>query len=504
MNLKDKINQIESYGPSGYFLIEKTIFGILQLESNNIIYEPDNKLSKDFYYDAFCDVDFLDIKGPFVIDFKISLNKKAYDETISRHFNSLKNQDDSGNIKSKNLLIITTRNLSNTESIRNYFIVVRNQRIRCRVYVWGIDEIQKIADKYPTKVDDVLNSKILSRFSHISKNSSSDWKSARTNTVEEISKNYNSGQFSLFLGAGVSSSAGLPDWDTLLNSLFVSMLITAETERDKIKENTLRSIVNRLREIDGPSSIALARYLRKGITGSSAQEKFNEELTRTLYELRDNSVDISSLLIKEIANLCVPSRLGAKVKSVITYNFDDLFERELKSKVLNHKSIYEEMDLPSSEELPIYHVHGFLPENRKEYPSIDKSTLVFSEEGYHKIYNESYHWSNLIQLNNLKENSCLMIGLSLTDPNLRRLLEIARKSTEKAKHFAFMRRVDENKFIEGNNDLVNGKKEVKKFLENHHGLNEQVMQELGVNIIWFEDFDEIPEIIKQIKSFKSA
>ncbi|GEQ73215.1 hypothetical protein CTTA_0220 [Comamonas testosteroni] len=502
MNLKDKIDQVESYGPSGYFLIERLIFGILKLESRHIIYEPtNNKLSKNIYYDAYCDKNFLDIEGPFVIDFKLSLNKKSYDESISRHFKFFIQGDTPGVTKRKNLLIITTRNLSNVPRQKEFFIGGSGS---AQVYVWGIEDIQKIADKHSGKMDEVLNAQLSSRFSHVEEKGLPDWKDVRKNTIEEISKKYHSGHFSLFLGAGVSSSAGLPDWDTLLNSLFVSMLITAETERDKIKEKTLRSIVDRLREIDGPSSIALARYLRKGITGSSAQEKFNEELTRTLYELRNTGVDVSSSLIREIANLCVPSRLGAKVKSVITYNFDDLFERELKSKGLHHKSIYEEMDLPSSEELPVYHVHGFLPENRKEYPSIDRSTLVFSEEGYHKIYNESYHWSNLIQLNNLKENSCLMIGLSLTDPNLRRLLEIARKSTENAKHFAFMRRVDENKFIEGSEDLVNGQKEVKKFLINHHALNEQVMQELGVNIIWFEDFDDIPEIIKQIKSYKSA
>ena len=95
------------------------------------------------------------------------------------------------------------------------------------------------------------------------------------------------------------------------------------------------------------------------------------------------------------------------IQSVLTYNFDDLLEREIKARGLSYRSIFEEVDLASPEELPIYHVHGFLPENREEYQNINKATLVFSEEGYHHIYREAYHWSNLIQLNSLKETSCL-------------------------------------------------------------------------------------------------
>jgi len=126
--------------------------------------------------------------------------------------------------------------------------------------------------------------------------------------------------------------------------------------------------------------------------------------------------------------------------------------------------------------------------------------LVFSEEGYHQIYGEAYHWSNLIQLNSLKETACLMVGLSLTDPNLRRLLEISAKSLDKPKHFAFLKRISFEEFSkeEGKTIVKASVNTTRKFLERHHSLNEEVMRELGVNIIWYESYDEIPKILKEI------
>lgn len=75
--------------------------------------------------------------------------------------------------------------------------------------------------------------------------------------------------------------------------------------------------------------------------------------------------------------MCSPRRTGAKVKSVLTYNFDDLLERQLETKDIRHPFIYTDIERYHPDELPIYHVHGFLPEKRQKYDRLDKSTLVF-------------------------------------------------------------------------------------------------------------------------------
>ena len=71
--------------------------------------------------------------------------------------------------------------------------------------------------------------------------------------------------------------------------------------------------------------------------------------------------------------------------------------------------------------MPIYHVHGFLPKSGE----VDDAILVFSEQSYHSQFIDPYSWSNIIQLTTYLSNICLFIGLSLSDPNLRRLLDIS-------------------------------------------------------------------------------
>lgn len=151
--------------------------------------------------------------------------------------------------------------------------------------------------------------------------------------------------------------------------------------------------------------------------------------------------------------------------------------------------------IPDADELGIYHVHGFLPQAKENYENLTKSLLVFSEEGYHKLMLEPYNWANISQLNYMINNTCLFIGLSMTDPNMRRLLEIAaQKRIENdgdCQHYAIMRRFRMKESAEVDS--------IKSFERVNETLQESFFKELGVNVIWIDEFSEIPVILKQIK-----
>lgn len=495
MEFENVLNKLYNEGTRGRYMTESFLLNLLKIhiesQGKQIFIDP---RPSQAIFDAFAPDGFDEFTKPTHIEITSVVSLKKLILRIDKYIS----QANKINEKAE-LLIVSMRPINETELINMH----KNfANIQIPIHIWGPKEIENVALKHTADVKKLGENLFALRLESAIKKEQANWKDERNSIIEDVKYSYKSGQFSLFLGAGVSSSAGLPDWDTLLNSLFVSML-TSEMDGDKKRDNSeISSIVKRLREVDEPSALMSARYIRKGmsISGSSEQTRFINAVTEQLYSLRNKRHSIDSSLIKSIAAMCMPGRTGAKVKSVVTYNFDDLIERELSKRQITHKSIFEEIDLPSPEELPLYHVHGYLPEDRTQYSNLDRGTLVFSEEGYHKIYSESYHWSNLVQLNNLKETTCVMIGLSMTDPNLRRLLEIAARSIEKPKHYAFLKRISIEEFATDNSKkLVNAPQgTIKMFLDRHHSLNEEVLKELGVNIIWYENYEEIPRIINDI------
>ncbi|WP_347070179.1 SIR2 family protein [Flavobacterium sp. WV_118_3] len=446
-----------------------------------------------------------DIIGKTIVEIKLNLDRTPPKIFVDQFFSRFNRTEVSPDFK--NILIINGRPISR-ETKERILIELNFLSPQFRIILWGPEELNKIVTKHKKEANKIANNLFALRLENIVSGEVRNWEDEREERIELLIDVYKKRQFSAFLGAGVSSSAGMPDWNTLLNSLFVSYLAKEFKHSEAINDNDIKQIVHRLNYVDEPSALMAARYLRKGLTKEQSESQaFINTISDNLYKLRDSKKDISSKLIKAITNLCMPTQTGARVKSVITYNFDDLLERELETKAIRHHSIYKENELSDPDELPIYHVHGFLPEDKSKYTGLEEITLVFSEEGYHQIYSDAYHWSNLVQLYNLRENSCLMIGLSLTDPNLRRLLEISARNSERPRHFAFMKRLTIEEFCyekEKNGtekkQVINNKKAAEQFLNGHHKLNEELMKELGVLIIWYTSYDDIPTILTKVNN----
>lgn len=183
-------------------------------------------------------------------------------------------------------------------------------------------------------------------------------------------------------------------------------------------------------------------------------------------------------MMNAIVELSRPKRRGKQLKSIITFNFDDLIEQALSNHKIEYTSIWKEGQGYEIDALPIFHVHGFLP-NKKDF---EEPNLVFSEEAYHSQFIDPYSWSNLTQLNTFSTNVCLFVGLSLSDPNLRRLLDISWRRNQRCKHYIIMKK----------SSLESRTAEISTMLF------EQDANSLGLNVIWCSDFSEIPDILLKI------
>ena len=284
-----------------------------------------------------------------------------------------------------------------------------------------------------------------------------------TGTKIEIIKNaFNQNNLALVCGAGISVDSKIPTWDHLLNGLL-------NTRLSDSSETSIRDVFPNSKN----SNIIIGKYL-KSLLGRS----FDKAVRDQLYDgLTDEA--IKTPLLTAIARLCQPNRQGVCLDSIITYNFDDLIERKLDSMYIPFTSIWKERQIHKVNTLPIYHVHGYLP----HAGVLDEPNLVLSEEAYHSQYIDPYCWSNLIQLNTFSNKVCLFIGNSLTDPNMRRLLDITYRKKNEQNHFIIERM-----------PMKNAKKDLAA------SLYEQDANSLGINVIWCSDYNEIPGLLEQIVS----
>lgn len=296
-----------------------------------------------------------------------------------------------------------------------------------------------------------------------------DWRSDRDRTMGHAKVSIAENNFSLFLGAGVSMSANLPCWWNLLAGMI-----------DRCKQRMFKEAdLDQLTRVCYNSSIVMGRFIRMMMESKSNEEGFYQCLHDALY----NGIDsFTSPLITEICNLIQSKRQQAQ--GIITYNFDDVMERALRERGIGNYSVFGQNQ--PQHLFPIYHVHGFIPYANKDDI---RSVPVLSEEEYHRVYASSYNWSNVEQLHALSRTTCIFIGLSMTDPNLRRLLDIAIQDSENdPRHFVFLPRISE--FGTDKNAEAKNNEAMK--------IQKQIFLELGLRTIWYRDYNELPKLLKNL------
>lgn len=303
----------------------------------------------------------------------------------------------------------------------------------------------------------------------------------REKYLKQIKTAFRNQDMVLFLGAGVSIDGGIPLWETLIKTLHIYML--NQLTKDKKLSFEQQEMIKELaydNEMESP--LMQMRYIKSAFS--------NEEYYKLVHSaLYAQNVKTDTKLLNAIAKISTPRRAYSGIKSIITYNFDDLLERKFAQKDIEYHIISDEGERQLVDKLNVYHVHGYLPSNFSEVSH--NPNLIFSEEDYHRVYRDSYSWSNLAQLSALRENTCLFIGCSLTDPNLRRLLDVASKNDENPRHYAILIKEEKKK---KNKKTVN-----KDILELYQKIDNNIKtayyNTLGLNIIWIDDYKEIPDIL---------
>jgi hypothetical protein len=361
--------------------------------------------------------------------------------------------------------------------------------------VWGPSEVSILMGRYPDAVAGLVPDLGSRAVAAIVQKADTNWMEQRKKHIAELRRVYFSDRLSLMLGAGTSVDCGIPTWKTLITHLALQMVDeqTPKDSSDKSKEMSASErleIASALVQSQDSSPLLVARYLENSLGGD-----FKKKLHKVLYS--DAKPPSESSLIGAIARLCRPSRQREGVFAIVTYNFDDLLEMALIVDEIKCRPIYEEGTIADSDELPIYHVHGRMP---KEVGADLASRLVFSEESYLALQSDHYSWVNFEQLKLLRETTCLLLGLSGTDPNLRRLLDIDFRQSKRAKHYICLKRMKTSDLLNASQMSSVRESVAQHFLNVHHSFLEHSFADLGLNVIWIEKFDELPQILQQVRT----
>lgn len=296
---------------------------------------------------------------------------------------------------------------------------------------------KRISELYNT---DILNNIIFKindiNFSNLSNLLPKSSYSSEDTAVKHLKEAYNSGNLALILGAGVSFNFKIPTWDSLLQRLLIK---TIEKESDSAL------LISKLfSKVFNPSPLVAGRYLQTYYDENDKKDKnrFEREVQKALYETYDENAQ--SKVVDEIIKLCLAPGNSPNIDSIITYNYDDIIERKLLEKNLDmpFQSVYGQSIDTTKTDLKIFHVHGYLPKDEKVN---DENRITLGEFVYHEQYTNIYSWNNIVQINKFRDKVCLFIGTSLSDPNIRRLLDIANSQKKQKKyHYIFKKKIDKN------------------------------------------------------------
>jgi hypothetical protein len=332
----------------------------------------------------------------------------------------------------------------------------------------------------------------------------------------------------LYLGAGVSCSVGLPTWWEMVRSLTVTMMsqrvdeaLTALKDlsegqmalakvriQEEVKggagaDKSILIMARSIKEAFGPRlpyEVAQALYgpmVKSSTTSISFLLRLFRPATQSTGSLEQYPAINNSKVFKAIVQLARAQRDVRGVQAIVNFNYDDLIEEWMREKGIRCDTLLSGEHASRDATLPCYHVHGVLPFARVRELKTDRESLrkiignfVFSEDEYHTEYSDPYRWSNMTMINQLGRYSGLFVGLSLQDPNLRRLIDVTHRQYPDIVNYAILTR----KTPKGNDP--DSKQSILEDL--FEKVETESFENIGVKVIWTDTFAEVPARINDI------
>lgn len=327
--------------------------------------------------------------------------------------------------------------------------------------------------------------------------------------------------WTLCIGAGTSAPV-FPDWYTLSEELAMTVSPSKHFDIRSIREEGFAadSLIQMTKNMSSVSdeefAYQMSEILYKTFSSKVAANEW-KDITRvlesdfagqnprseweTFIKYRD------SVLSKTTANKLAPIILEAveknkAPKSIISFNAESLLFTILNSYLFdktdadhpNPKKVFckviNSFSSQPAKQIPYIFIHGLLPVARKHRlfsASIDK--LVFSEQEYLMMSNNSFSWQSNVFLNACITQHMVFIGTSLTDPNMRQWLGWSHSNRIREMHY---KKID---VTESTQHYWIRKKPANK---SNMPWIEALVSHLGVRIVWLDNWEQTADALRKM------
>jgi len=340
-------------------------------------------------------------------------------------------------------------------------------------------------------------------------------------------------EWTLCVGAGISNGI-IPVWSELTRNV-VNQVFSKNLNYDDFKEIT--------KNIGWSLDVILQSCANKIVNGGGKIQQFNEILEGGLYNDIFNKISDPELvtalkkalhnprLIKQKHTIQILEFLEASFKdasllkitkvladayqqekspsTIITFNAETLLYACLDMYLIKshsekngtwqlpkeaYKKVLRSADGISKGLIPIYHCHGSIYPKTSRRVNDSREQLVFLEESYLNIAANMSTWAQTLFLYYAQNTNLLIIGHSLSDPNIRKWL-----------HWSFELTKKEINNISGVTDIsprhiwINKKPEDILVQE----IQEAGLLHLGVKICWIDEWDQVDQVIRNLLNLKN-
>ncbi|MCJ7432541.1 MAG: SIR2 family protein, partial [Anaerolineales bacterium] len=203
--------------------------------------------------------------------------------------------------------------------------------------------------------------------------------------------------------------------------------------------------------------------------------------------------------------------VNPKIHAVATLNVDALLQTYISTLTTRHlmRTVEDSSANVYPGQLNLYHMHGYLHYAAGEADSSLNAVegIVFTEQDYYDFFNQPNRIFNYTFLYLLREYSCLFIGFSMQDENIRRMLYYSKLERLHAISNKMSIPIDLMK-----RGLISDeqKREIREQVGRHFAIMqksnipklneamEDTLGALGVHVLWIKDFSEIPTYLKKL------